>query len=135
MSHKEDCAHMSPRNMGDDLSMTDEDVPRIRNDDEDDLYARLPRTSNKLHPNRKSSFYQKGRKSAARPIKLPLDLDFDVGCNDYLLSLTSSVTSEANSSIRILKRETRNWKLKQQKEVSSKLNHPCTEDLRLKKAQ
>src|SRR5210317_87555 len=91
MSHKEDCSHMSPRNMGDDLSMTDEDVPRIKDDNEDDLYARFPRTSNKLHPNRRSSFYQKGRKPAARPFKSPLDPDFNVGCNDDILSVTSTM--------------------------------------------
>src|SRR5210317_1857129 len=134
MSHKEDGSHMSPRNMGDDLSMTDEDVPRIRDDDEDDLYARLPRTSNKLCPNRRSSFYQKGRKPASRPFKLPLDPDFNVGCNDDLLSVTSSVTSKANTSIQNLKKETRNWKLKQQREVAAKLDRPCSDDLRLKRA-
>src|SRR5210317_1021922 len=51
MSHKEDGSHISPRNMGDDLSMTGEEVPRIHDDDEDDLYARLHRTSTKLRPN------------------------------------------------------------------------------------
>src|SRR5210317_2334555 len=134
MSHKDEDSHISPRNMGDDLSMAGEEVPRIHDEDDDDLYARLPRTSNKLRPNRRSSFYQKGRKPAARPFKSPLDLDFNVGCNDDLLSVTSSVTSEANTSIQNLKKETRNWKLKQQREVSAKLDQPCTEDLRLKRA-
>ena len=122
MSHKEDGSHMLPRNMGDDLSMPDEDVPRIRDDDEDDLYSRLPRTSNKLCPNRRSYFHQKGRKPAARPFKSPLDQDFNVGCNDDLLSVTSSLTSEANTAIQNLKKVTRNWKLKQQREVSDKLD-------------
>ena len=99
MSHKEEDSHISPRNMGDDLSMAGEEVPRIHDGNDDDLYARLPRTSNKLRPNRRSSFYQKGRKPAARPFKSPLDPDFNVGCNDDLLSVTSSVTSEANTSI------------------------------------
>src|SRR5210317_1794796 len=130
MSHKEEGSHMSPRNMGDDLSMMNEEVPRFQDDNEEDLYARLPRTSNKLRPNRRSSFYQKGRKPAARPFKSPLDPDFNVGCNNDLLSVTSSVTSEANTSIRNLKKETRNWKLKQQREVSAKLDRPCSEDLR-----
>src|SRR5210317_217558 len=114
MSHKEEGSHISPRNMGDDLSMTDKEVPRIRDYNEDDLYARLPRTSTKLRPNRRSSFYQKGKKPAARPFKSPLDPDFNVGCNNDHLSVTSSVTSEANTSIRNLKKETRNWKLKLQ---------------------
>src|SRR5210317_1080796 len=38
MSHKEECSHMSPRNMEDDLSMMDDDVPKTKNDYEDDLY-------------------------------------------------------------------------------------------------
>src|SRR5210317_69112 len=114
MLHKEEGSHMSPRNMGVDLSMMDEEVPRIRDDDEDDLYARLPRTSNKLRPNRRSSFYQKGMKLAARPFRSPLDPDFNVGCNDDHLSVTSSVTSEANTSIRHLEKEIRSWKLKLQ---------------------
>src|SRR5210317_407023 len=134
MSHKEDCSNMSPRNMEDDLSMTDDDVPKTKNDYEDDLYDRLPRTSNKLCPNRRSSFYQKGRKPDARPFKSPLDPDFNVGCNDDLHSVTSSVTSEANTSIQNLKKETRTWKLKQQREVSAKLDQPRSEDLRLKRA-
>src|SRR5210317_1461126 len=108
ISHKEKGSNMLSRNMGDDLSIIDEEVPRIRNDYEDDLYARLPRTSNKLHPNRRSPFYQKGRKPAVRPFKSPLDPDFNVGCNDDLLSVTSSMTSEANTSIQNLKKETRN---------------------------
>src|SRR5210317_132548 len=68
------------------------------------------------------------------PFKSPLDPDFNVRCNNDLLSVTSSVTSEANTSIQNLKKETRNWKLKQQREVSAKLDQPCTEDLRLKRA-
>src|SRR5210317_1743351 len=108
ISHKEEGSHILPRNMGDDLSMTDEEVPKIRDDDEDALYARLSKTSTKMRPNRRSSFYQKGRKPAARPFKSPLDPDFNVGCNDDLLSVTSSVTSEANTSTRNLKKETRN---------------------------
>src|SRR5210317_678364 len=131
MSHKDEDSHISPRNMGDDHSMAGEEVPRIHDDDDDDLYARLPRTSNKLCPNRRSSFYQKGRKPAAKPFKSPLDPDFNVGCNDDLLSVTSSVTREANFSIRNLKRETGNLKLKQQKEGSAKLDRLCTKDLRL----
>src|SRR5210317_1344650 len=134
MSHKDEDSHISPRNMGDDLSMTNEEVPRIHDDDEDELYAWLPRISTKLRPNRRSSFYQKGRKPAARPFKSPLDPDFNVVCNDELLSVTSSVTSEANASIRNLKKETRNWKLKQQCEVSAKLDRPCSDNLRLKRA-
>src|SRR5210317_375496 len=134
VSHKEDCSNMSPRNMEDELSILDDDVPKTKDDLEDDLYARLPKTFNKLCPNRRSSFYQKGRKPAARPFKSPLDPDFNVGCNDNLLYVTFSVTSEANSSIINLKRETRNWKLNQQKEVSAKLDRLCTEDLRLKRA-
>src|SRR5210317_1128720 len=134
MSHKEEDSHISPRNMGDDLSMAGDGVPRIHDDDDDDLYARLPRTSSKLRPNRRSSFYQRGRKPAARPFKSPLDPDFNMGCNDDLLSETSSVTSEANTSIRNLKKETRNWKLKQQREVAAKLDRPCSDDLRLKRA-
>src|SRR5210317_274479 len=134
MSHKEEDSHISPRNMGDDLSMAGDGVPRIHDDGDDDLYARLPRTSTKLRPNRRSSFYQKERKPAATPFEFPLDPDFNVGCNDDLLFVTSSVTSEANSSIRNLKRKTRNWKLKQQREVSAKLDQLCTEDLRLKRA-
>src|SRR5210317_59036 len=120
MLHKEEGSHITPRNMGDDLSMMDEEVPRIRDDNEDDLYARLPRTSNKLNPNWRSSFYQKGRKPAARPFKSPLDPDVNVGCNNDLLSVTSSVTSEANTSNQNFKRETSNQKLKQQREVSAK---------------
>src|SRR5210317_1054679 len=68
------------------------------------------------------------------PFKSPLDPDFNVRCNDDLLSVTSSVTSEANTSIQNLKKETRNWKLKQQREVSAKLDRPCSEDVRLKRA-
>src|SRR5210317_477278 len=30
MSHKDEDSHISPRNMGDDLGMTNEEVPRIR---------------------------------------------------------------------------------------------------------
>src|SRR5210317_9258 len=134
MLHKDEGSHILPRNMGYDLSMMDEEVPRIRDDDEDDLCIRLPRTSNKLCPNRRSSFYQNGRKPSARPFKSPLHPDFNVGCNDDLLSVTSSVTSEANTSIRNLKKETRNWKLKQQREVAAKLDRPCSDDLRLKRA-
>src|SRR5210317_1246026 len=96
VSHKDEDSHISLRNMEDDLSMAGEEVPRIHDDDEDNLYVRLPRTSTKLRPNRRSSFYQKGRKPAARPFKSLLDPDFNVGCNDDLLSETSSVTSEAN---------------------------------------
>src|SRR5210317_222242 len=107
MLHKDEDSHISPWNMGDDLSMTNKEVPRIRDDDEDDLYARLPRTSTKLHPNKRSSFYQKGRKPAARPFKSPLDPDFNMGCNDDLLFVTSSVTSEANTSIQNLKKKRR----------------------------
>src|SRR5210317_2569106 len=99
MSHKDEDSHISPRNMGNDLSMAREEVPRIHDDDDDDLYAQLPRTSSKLRSNRRSSFYQKGRKPAARQFKSPLDPDFNVGCNDDLLSMPSSVNSEANTSI------------------------------------
>src|SRR5210317_247294 len=134
MSHKEDCSNMSPKIMEDDLSILDNNVPKTKDDLEEDFYDQLPRTSSKLCPNRRSSFYQKGRKFAARPFKFPLDPDFNVGCNDNLLSVTSSVTSEANSSIRNLKKETRNWKLKQQCEVAAKLDRPCSDDLRLKRA-
>src|SRR5210317_2196624 len=94
----------------------------------------LPQTNQKLHPNRRSSFYQKERKPIVRPFKSHLEPDFNAGCNDDLISLTSSITGEANSSVRDLQKETRNWRLKQERDVTSKIDQLCTVKHQLKRA-
>ena len=87
------------------------------------LNMNSPKTGKKK-TNRCSSFHQKrGRKPKVRNFISPLDADnFKVGCNDDLLSTTSTLTEDDGTVAREKQRAARNWMLKQ---ASDKKDNNC----------
>ena len=64
----------------------------------------------------------------------PLDTEnFKVGCNDDLLSTTSTLTEDDGTIAREKQRAARNWMLKQSGEAKSVMATVCTTDHKLKR--
>ena len=76
------------------------------------LNMNLPKTGKKK-TNRHSSFHQQGgRKPKVRNFISPLDAEnFKFGCNDDLLSTTSTLTEDDGTVEREKQRAARNWML------------------------
>ena len=69
--------------------------------------------------NRKCSFFQRGgRKPKVRDFIYPLDTTYQVGCNDDLISTTSTLTKDDLTEAREKQQATRQWHLKQSLETS-----------------
>ena len=120
-----DCAKLAPQPVSE-LTHREEDINEL-----------LPPTNVKLHPNRRASFYiPKGRhrKSVSQPLKSPFDPAFEVGCNDDMLSVTSTQPGTLTSDQQKKKKATKEWMRTQTNDTKARLATLCTNNQPLKRS-
>ena len=62
----------------------------------------------------------------------PFDIKFKVGCNDELMSTTSTLTNDDHTEARERQKATHNWFLQQSKETKRITTRVCTTEQKLK---
>ena len=91
---------LPPRQIEDDLNQAIDQNQKEQKDESQAPPRSLPKTGIKK-VNKRSAFYQKGgRKPKVRDYTSPLDIAFKVGCNDDMLSTTSTLTADDNTEDR-----------------------------------
>ena len=88
----------------------------------------------KMRVNKRSKFYGKGgRTPKVRPFISPLSEEYVAGCNDDLLSTTSTLTVDDNTEARERQQATRNWMSQQRKNTQQVMSQVCTTEHKLKR--